>query len=98
MRLAVNEVERSREQISASRVTRTLREETLKAEKQRFDVGASTALLVAQAQRELLASSIAEVKAIVNYRVALVRLYLAEGSMLERRGVRIPAGETGDRF
>jgi hypothetical protein len=38
------------------------------------------------------------VKAIVNYRVALVRLYLAEGSLLERRGVRIPAGETGDRL
>lgn len=98
VRLAVNEVERSRQQISATKVTRTLREETLKAEKERFDVGASTALLVAQTQRDLLISSIAEVKAIVNYRVALVRLYLAEGSLLERRGVRIPAGETRDRL
>lgn len=98
VRLAVNEVERSRQQISATKVTRTHREETLKAEKERFDVGASTALQVAQAQRDLLISSIAEVKAIVNYRVALVRLYLAEGSLLERRGVRIPAGETGDRL
>jgi outer membrane protein TolC len=98
VRLAVNEVERSRQQISATKATRTLREETLKAEKERFDVGASTALQVAQTQRDLLISSIAEVKAIVNYRVALVRLYLAEGSLLERRGVRIPAGETGDRL
>ena len=98
VRLAVNEVERSRQQISATKVTRTLREETLKAEKKRFDVGASTALLVAQTQRDLLISSIEEVRAIVSYRTALVRLYLAEGSLLERRGVRIPAGETRDRL
>jgi outer membrane protein TolC len=58
-------------------------------------VGASTTLLVAQAQRDLLISSIAEVRSIINYRIALVRLYLAEGSLLERRGVRLPAGETG---
>lgn len=98
VRLAVNEVERSRQQISASRVTRMLREETVKAEKERFDVGASTALQVVQAQRDLLASSIDEVKAIINYRVALVRLYLAEGSLLERRGVRIPAVGAGDHL
>ncbi len=98
VRLAVNEVERSRQQISATRATRTLREETLKAEKERFDVGASTALQVAQTQRDLLISSIDEVRAIVSYRTALVRLYLAEGSLLERRGVRIPAGETGNRL
>ena len=44
---------------------------------------------MAQAQRDLLASQIAEVEAIVNYRTALVNLYLAEGSLLERRGVRL---------
>jgi outer membrane protein TolC len=87
VRLAVNEVERARKQISASRVTRILEEETLKAEKERFDVGSSTALLVAQAQRDLLVSRIAEVKAVVSYRIALVNLYLTEGSLLERRGV-----------
>lgn len=85
--LAVNEVKRARKQISASRVTRVLQEETLQAEKERFDVGSSTALLVAQAQRDLLASLIAEVEAVVGYRTALVNLFLAEGSLLERRGV-----------
>jgi outer membrane protein len=98
VRLAFNEVDRTRQQIAASKATRTLREETLEAEKGRFDVGASTALLVAQAQRDLLISSIAEVRAIINYRIALVRLYLAEGSLLERRGVRLPVDETGDRI
>ncbi len=98
VRLAFNEVERTRQQITATKATRTLREETLDAEKERFDVGASTALLVAQAQRDLLISSIAEVRAIVNYRIALVKLYLAEGSLLERRGVSLPATENGDRL
>ena len=94
VRLAFNEVERVRQQISATRATRALREETLTAEKERFDVGLSTALLVAAAQRDLLASSIDEVKAIVNYRIALVRLYLAEGSLVERRGVLLSDGRT----
>ena len=90
--LAANELERARQQIFASKTTRILQEETLKAEKERFDVGSSTTLLVAQAQRDLLLSSIVEVKAIVNYRIALIGLYQAEGSLLERRGVSLPIG------
>ncbi len=87
VRLAVNEVDRACRQIAASRATRLLEEEKLQAEKERFDVGAGTSLLVAQAQRDLLISRIAEVRAVINYRIALVKLYLAEGSLLERRGV-----------
>jgi len=89
VRLAVNEVERTRQQISASRATRVLEEEKLQAEIERFDVGAGTSLLVAQARRDLLISRIAEVRSVVNYRMALVNLYLAEGSLLERRAVSI---------
>jgi outer membrane protein TolC len=87
VRLAINDVERLREQIAATEVTRILQEQTLRAEQERFDVGASTALLVASAQRDLLVSQIAEVESIVNYRIALVNLHLAEGSLLERRGI-----------
>ena len=89
VRLAVNELERARAQISASATTRALQAQTVEAERERFDVGSSTALLVAQAQRDLLASQIAEVRAVVDYRSALVRLYLAEGTLLARRGVTI---------
>ncbi len=98
VRLAFNEVERTRQQISATYATRTLREQTLIAEKERFDVGTGTALQVAQAQRDLLASSIDEVKAGVNYRIALVRLYLAEGSLLDRRGIVLPVEKDADRL
>jgi len=43
-------------------------------------------MLIAQAQRNLLAAEIAEVMSIVHYRIARVRFYLAEGILLERRG------------
>lgn len=86
--LAINEVERIRQQIDASQVTRTFQEKTMVAEKERFDVGASTSLDVALAQRDLLRSQITEIETIVNYRIALVKLYLAEGSLLERRGIK----------
>lgn len=89
VRLAVNGAQRAREQIAATATTRQLQEQTAQAEQERFDVGSSTALLVAQAQRDLLAARIAEVEAIINYRIALVQLYLAEGSLLERRGVQV---------
>jgi outer membrane protein TolC len=87
VRLAVNETERARQQIDASRVTRRSEEQTVHAEIERFKVGSGTALLVAQAQRDLLISQIAEVRAVIQYRIALIRLFLAEGSLLSRRGI-----------
>jgi len=96
VRLAANQVERTRQQIDATRTTRTFQEQTLNAEKERFDVGASTSLQVAQAQRDLLRIQIAEIEAIINYRIALVRLFQAEGSMLDRRGVTVSASDYVD--
>jgi outer membrane protein TolC len=89
VRLAINEVERARQQISASSTTRVLQERTAEAERERFEAGVGTSLLVAQAQRDLLEAEIAEVAAVVEYRLALIGLYLAEGSLLERRGITI---------
>ena len=96
VRLAANQVELARQQISAAGLTRQLEEQTVEAEKERFEVGKSTTLLVAQAQRDLLASRITEVRAILSYRIALVRLFLAEGSLLERRGVVMAKGQPAD--
>ena len=88
--LAVNEVERARQQIEASATTRRLQARTAEAEGQRFEAGTSTAILVAQAQRDLLQAEIAEVESILAYRIALIELYLAEGTLLERRGIVVP--------
>ena len=89
--LALNELARAKAQIRASTETRKLQARSVAAEKERFDVGASTALLVAQAQRDLLETQIAEVRAIVDYRTALVQLYRAEGTLLARRGISVGA-------
>ncbi len=87
--LADNEVRRARDQIRASRTTRQLQEQTAQAEEERFRVGASTTLLVAQAQRDLLDAQIAEVEAIIAYRLALIQAHLAEGTLLERRRITL---------
>ena len=89
VRLAVSEVERARQQITASAATRRLREEAVRAEQERFRVGTSTSQLIDQAQRDLLESQISEVDARIAYRLALVDLYLAEGSLLQRRGLSV---------
>jgi len=95
VRLAANEVERARQQITASAATRMLQEQVVEAEEQRLDVGSSTTLEVALAQRDLLQAQINEVEAVVSYRLAQIQLYLAEGSLLERRGIRIEAPDDG---
>lgn len=89
LRLAANELERARQQIQASLTTRELQEKVVAAERERFEVGDSTAILVAQAQRDLLEAQINEVEAVVAYRLALIQLYLAEGTLLQRRGFSV---------
>jgi outer membrane protein TolC len=85
--LALNELERAQKQMAASSETRRYREETFEAEQDRFEVGNSTALEVSRTQRDLVESQIAEIEARVAYQLAKVQLYLAEGSLLERRGL-----------
>jgi len=90
VRSAYIEVNRAKEQISASKATRELQEEKLRIETEKFRVGRSTNFLVSQAQRDLLLSQIAEVRAFADYLQALVDFYRLEGTLLARRGVVIP--------
>jgi len=84
---------RTQEQTSATAVTRRLQEEKVRAETEKFRVGKSTSLLVAQVQRDLLSSRINEIQAVVNHLIALVEFYRLEGSLLERRGISSPGRE-----
>jgi len=93
VRSAYIEATSAREQIAATAATRNFQEEKLRAETEKFRVGKSTSLLVAQAQRDLVASQIAEIQSFANYLKALVALYRLEGSLLSRRGVWSPGGE-----
>jgi len=93
VRSAYIEVTRTQEQISATTATRNFQEEKLRAETEKFRVGKSTSLLVGQAQRDFVASQIAEIQAVANYLKALVALYRLEGSLLQRRGLAAPGAE-----
>ena len=93
VRTAYIEVNRAKQQISASSVTRMFDEEKLRTETEKLRVGKSTSFLVAQAQRDLLVSRIAEVQALANYLKALIDLYRQDGSLLERRRISAPGRE-----
>lgn len=89
VRAGYAEVQRFAQQMAATQVTRRWQEEKLHGERQKFRVGRSTALAVAQAQRDLMESRHAEIAAVVNYLVALGELFRRDGSLLERRGITI---------
>jgi outer membrane protein TolC len=93
VRTAYIEVSRTKQQIAASSVTRMFDEEKLRTETEKLRVGKSTSFLVAQAQRDLLVSRIAEVRALANYLKALIDLYRQDGSLLERRRISAPGRE-----
>jgi outer membrane protein len=90
VRSAYVEVQRAREQIAAGKATLRLQEEKVRVEELKLAAGNSTSLLVAQANRDLLASQIADVSNVVNYLKALVDLFRLEGSLLERRAIAAP--------
>ncbi len=96
VRTAILEVRRTREQIAATKATRSHREEALRAEVEKFRVGKSTAFLVAQAERDAVSSRIAEVRTVVYMLKALVDLYRLEGSLLVRRGIQAPGREPAE--
>lgn len=93
--LAHLEVRRALRQMDATSATRRLQEEKVRAEAAKYAAGESTALIVAQAQRDLLAARVAEAESAANYRKALVDLYRLDGSLLERRGIRAPGAPEG---
>ena len=93
VRTAYIEINRTEQQIQASKATRHLEEEKVRIETEKFRVGRSTSFLVAQAQRDLVRAQIYEIRAVVNYLKALVDLHRVEGSLLERWGIDAPGKE-----
>jgi outer membrane protein TolC len=87
------EVERTRQQIDATRAAREAEEISLEVEQAKFKQGRSTSLLVAQAQQLLLSSQLTEVQAVTGHLKALVELYRLEGSLLYRRGLDAPGAK-----
>ncbi|MCX7787897.1 MAG: TolC family protein [Spirochaetes bacterium] len=87
IRSAFTEVKRARATVFATSETRRLQEEKLRSEQEKYQVGRSTSILVATAERDLLSARLTEAQAVVNYILAVLNLYKAEGTLLERRGI-----------
>lgn len=96
VRGAYIELDRAREQVKATEATRKLQETAAQTELEKFRVGKSTALLVAQAQRDLLVAQINEVQAVATFLKAIVNLYRLDGSLLLRRGIECPGATPVD--
>jgi outer membrane protein TolC len=90
VRSAYVEAVKSRQLIEATRVTRELQQLNMDAELEKFRVGKSTNFLVLQAQRDFTAAKLEEAQAMAGHLIALVDLYLMQGTLLERRGLGSP--------
>ena len=89
IRSAYVDVESADERVKATSITRKLRDKTFNIEQEKFRVGKSTAFLVSQAKRDMVASQISEIEAIVEYRKSLSNLYRMAGLALNQWGITI---------
>ena len=66
-----------------------LREEVLRNNQERLDVGIGTTRDVLEAQRDLLREKLSEINVITSYNIALAQLEYARGTILEDSGVEL---------
>lgn len=77
------------EAVQAAQATRDLSQRRLEAEQSKFDVGMSTNYFVVQAQRDLNDSRNSELRAILNYRKALVELERLQQTTLQNQNITV---------
>lgn len=93
IRKALVELDRQREQITASQQEVAMREEELAVETEQFRLGRSTNFDVMQVRRDYIQARVDEVAARVHYLQALTALFAREGTLLTRRGVALEIEE-----
>ncbi|MDY6943499.1 MAG: TolC family protein [Pseudomonadota bacterium] len=98
VRSAYLEVERAREQVNATGITRRFQEEAVRAERENFRVGRTTSSVVTRVERDLFSAEVDEVRAIVDLRKAMIELYRQDGSLLQRRGITTPGTDASASY
>jgi outer membrane protein len=83
------------ESVQAAQAARELGEKKLEAEQSKFEVGMSTNYFVVQAQRDLRDAQNSELRAILNYRKALVELERLQQTTLSNLGITVISGAGG---
>ncbi len=92
---AVIEVQQARARYETAVATRSLAQQTLEAEQNRFRFGESTIAIVVQAQRDLASDQSAEVQAMANYTHAKVAFDQAVGQTLDVNGISMEEAAAG---
>jgi outer membrane protein len=92
---AALQVESSLKTYEAANVARSLAETRLSAEQSRFEVGLSTNFFVVQAQRDLATAQNSELRALLNYRRAIVDYGRAQEAPATRSGNLVTTVTTG---
>jgi outer membrane protein len=77
------------EAVQASQASRELAQKKLEAEQSKFEVGMSTNYFVVQAQRDLSDAQNSELRAVLNYRKALVEMERAQSTTLQSSNITI---------
>jgi outer membrane protein TolC len=86
---AIRAIENSIKGINATNVSVELAEEVLRNEQERLNVGIGTTRNVLDAQRDLVDAKFAQIRAMVDYNIALAQLERAKGTILETKGVKV---------
>jgi outer membrane protein len=92
---AVIGLQQARARYETAVATRSLAQQTLEAEQNRFRFGESTIATVVQAQRDLAGDQSAEVQAMANYTHAKVAFDQAVGQTLEVNSISMEEAEAG---
>jgi outer membrane protein TolC len=95
VRNAVRTVETNLKRVRAAQVNVRLQREKLAAEQKKFENGMSTSFQVLQFQTDLSSAESRENRAIVDYNKSLVDLERAKGTLIEARGMMMPAPRAG---
>ena len=88
-------IESIRERIEAATASRELAERQLEAEESKFEVGLSTNFFVLQSQRDLANARDAELRAILDYRRALIEFDRTQRASLGAAGIAVVGGAMG---
>ena len=77
------------EAVQASQASRELAQRKLEAEQSKFEVGMSTNYFVVQAQRDLSDAQNSELRAVLNYRKALVEMERVQSTTLQNLNITV---------
>ncbi len=89
VRAAVRDVKTTEKRIEATRRARVLAQERFEGEMNRREAGLRTTFHVLDAEERLTEARTNEIKAVIDYNLALMTLFRSEGTLLERSGVLV---------